>query len=75
MVDAVGIGPLPSSPNWRGVLAGHEYRTGTRRKGEFCFFFSFLFFSFFLSFPLHAASDCAKGKARDKLCEGVDLGR
>ena len=70
MVDAVGIGSLPSSPNWRGVLL--DRNTGTRRKGEFCFC---VFFFFFLSFPLHAASNCAKGKARGKLCEGVDLGR
>ena len=56
MVDAVGIGPLPSSPNWRGVLLDMNTVPVLVGRGNSVFF---LFFSFFL-FLSFLSTSCSK---------------
>jgi len=75
MVDAVGIGPLPSSPNWRGVLLDMNTVPVLVGRGSSVFFpFSFFSLPFF---PFHFMQQAIAQKERPggKLCEGVDLGR
>lgn len=76
MVDAVGIGPLPSSPNWRGVLLDMNTVPVLVGRGNSVFFSSLFFFSLSF-FPFHFMQQAIAQRERPggKLCEGVDLGR